>query len=103
MRLSFFSRVPVLSIAGACLNIIVMYKNGGKMPVRTKYLGETGKKYLASSSLHVKMAEDTKCKILGDIIPIRNYVYSIGDILMLVSLGLVTASLIEETLRPNAG
>lgn len=76
---------------GFLLNAIVIFANGGAMPVSVRALESMGVvSSLADKGLYKLMNELTHYKILADIIPIHlskiGFVISIGDIVLCIGL-----------------
>ncbi|MCI5675654.1 MAG: DUF5317 domain-containing protein [Ezakiella sp.] len=83
----------LLMAAGSILNMLVMYLNGGKMPIEPSYYRLIARDvdyeltYRGLNIFHSLIDENTKLAVLGDIIPlIKPYPFpkliSIGDILI---------------------
>jgi hypothetical protein len=77
---------------GIILNAVVIFSNGGAMPVdvqAVKALGFTGE--ISSQGLYVEMQEATRFAFLGDILPMKYPkpgVASIGDFVEVIGLAL---------------
>jgi len=69
---------------GAIGNTLVVYKNGGKMPVFDKD-GKYSKK-LEKSKTHCLLTKETKMPYLADIYELWGGMASIGDILIYIGL-----------------
>ena len=74
-------------VTGSTLNRIVMYANGGRMPVILSFSGIT--KYYQEGALeasqdvrHIIMSDATKLNFLADYIDVGFSVMSIGDVLV---------------------
>lgn len=68
----------LFALSGACLNMLVLGANGGKMPVLTNYT--------ANSPLHFSFQDFSEIKLgyLADIFNYNDFIYySIGDLMML--------------------
>lgn len=78
---------------GTLLNKIVIYANGGKMPVYPKisyYTGYIKTDILSTiSDLHVIGNSETKLKFLSDIIDVGYSVLSIGDVFIRIFVGII--------------
>ncbi|MGL6173932.1 MAG: DUF5317 domain-containing protein [Cellulosilyticaceae bacterium] len=90
----FFNRASkeiILMAIGFFLNAIVIFANGGAMPVSVKALEWIGKQGgLTDKGLYQIMSEETWFKVLGDIIPIRlnqiAFIISLGDIILCIGM-----------------
>lgn len=85
------SREIIVMGVGFLLNAIVIFANGGAMPVGNKaleWLGYVGD--LAEKGLYQVMNESTRFKLLADIMPIRlekiAFIISLGDIVLCLGL-----------------
>jgi len=79
----------VVLIAGASLNAVVIFANGGAMPVVPNLLAQTHGRHMVWQIAHQALASNvtpmtaiTRLGPLGDRIEILNSVYSIGDVLI---------------------
>lgn len=70
-----------LMIIGGCLNEIVMDKNSNRMP----FLADYSYKDEEYFSFNLNTNEIPKLWILSDIIPFKNYLLSVGDVLLFFS------------------
>jgi uncharacterized membrane protein len=86
----------ILVGVGVVLNAVVIFSNGGAMPVNIesiRALGFTGQ--VSSQGLYVELHEGTWFKFLADIIPIKYPkpgLASIGDIVEVIGLALYVIS-----------
>lgn len=85
-------RNPLLVVMGfgILLNALVIFANGGTMPVSTKVLQVYGSKIdISSRGMYSAINSSTRLSFLGDIIPgklILHFVFSIGDILTAIGM-----------------
>ncbi len=71
-------------IIGGILNIISIFANNGKMPVKLKNEDGEEKKILEHRRHHCLITQETHCSYLGDIIPLGRLTISIGDVFMMI-------------------
>jgi hypothetical protein len=85
-----YNKWILLMGAGFLLNAVVIFFNGGAMPVSSIAVNHLGMiKSISSEGLYVVIDANTKASLLADIIPIkypRPYVISIGDIVEIVAI-----------------
>lgn len=85
------SREIILMGIGFLLNALVIFANGGAMPVSTQALEWVGKLGdIADQGLYMMMHESTRFKLLADIIPISlnriAFIISIGDVILCIGM-----------------
>lgn len=87
--LSILCFLLLIMFVGLYLNFIVVINNSGYMPVKTAHA-------LIPTTLHLKIINDSSINFpaLIDRIEILNSIYSIGDIIIISSLFLITICLI---------
>jgi hypothetical protein len=91
-------RALILVAEGWLLNVLVMAANGG-MPVSGSALAQVGHAGTVVSQghlwKHVALSSTTRLPLLGDVIPVPlpllRSVISVGDVAMLVGLGVAAA------------
>lgn len=95
-----FAFILLAGPIGAVCNICVRTSNGGKMPVKVKSPKEA--EVVLRSGRHSCMNDNTRLTWLCDIIPgPRGWMYSVGDILLLlwllfvITYGFVVISLVS--------
>jgi len=75
----------VCSILGNSMNLLVMFSNNWKMPVKIKYFRKT--------YCHCKLTKKTKFPCLSDIIPLNfkyfGFMFSVGDIFLILGMCLI--------------
>jgi hypothetical protein len=85
-----YNKWMLLMGGGFLLNAIVIFLNGGSMPVSSIAVNHLGMiQSIPSEGLYVAVDANTKLSFLSDIIPIRyprKYVISIGDIVEAISI-----------------
>lgn len=102
-------RIPgVLVIgAGAALNFLAIFANGGVMPARAEALRTAGIVNPGGEFTNSGVVEDPKLAFLGDIFaipeswPIVNNVYSVGDILIAIGAFIVIHAVCGSKLVPQ--
>lgn len=76
-----FRRIsPCFTLLGWLANSSAAYFNGKKMPVRLESMTVTER--------HQPMSQSTRLKFLCDIIPVGPHRASVGDMLLLIGIGL---------------
>jgi hypothetical protein len=74
----------VMSV-GLCLNVLVIVVNGGKMPIVTSENNAQMER-----PYHTTIDESTRLRWLCDVIPIGNYLASIGDVVVTIGIAIAT-------------
>uniref|UniRef100_A0A7C5VIW9 DUF5317 domain-containing protein n=1 Tax=Thermus caliditerrae TaxID=1330700 RepID=A0A7C5VIW9_9DEIN len=81
-----------LALLGGAMNALVIFANGGHMPVDPAVLERAGLGHLrealarAEDGLHVLAGEGTRLLFLGDWIPLPGRVVSPGDLLLVLGI-----------------
>jgi len=99
LMLAFAANIRLVAfwpaLLGAAMNGLVIFANGGHMPVDLSALERAGLGHYrpfiegARDSLHIPMGPDTALRFLGDWIAIPGRVISPGDILLALSMFLL--------------
>ena len=98
---------PLILIgAGFLLNALVIFANGGNMPVGVKQLDILGfPHYVSSRGLYILADSKTKFYFLADIIPIKfpiKYSASIGDYVSTLGMGwLIISGMMNKKAKVN--
>jgi hypothetical protein len=96
-----------LAAAGASLNALVIAVNGGVMPARPEAVRSSGIEIVAGEFENSRPLADAKLAFLGDVfsipdeVPLLANVFSVGDVLILLSASLILHWIGESRLIPR--